>query len=422
MNIRPTPPKAQIPFKHAQCLLSRFHHKCLHGGRNGAKSWSAATYVIGRSRAKKELIVCFRQHQNALRDSSKALIENRIHDLGLDAEFWTTNAFIRHIATGSEFLFLGLERSIDSIKSLEGASIVWIEEAQTISEESIEILLPTIRAEGAEFIWTWNPRSPSDPVDKMFRGPIPRPDAMAVEVNFWDHDFVSAAARTEMDIMRDNNFARFEHIYCGKYEARSITKVFASDKVIIGRPPDADLTDAIVLFGLDFGWSDPSACVAACFIPRTRTIYVMKEAFSRGVSLDDLPAFVDSVVPSRRELIWCDSARPDIIDLLTMRGFNVRGADKGPNSKRAGVQRLQNYTLILDPACENARREVHGYSWRTNKLTGEVIEGAPPVDGDDHIIDALRYCTNDVLNDDDGGEERWHNGGVFRIPMWKRRW
>ena len=111
MNIRPTPPKAQIPFLHAQCLLSHFRHKCLYGGRNGAKSWSAATYVIGRSRQKRELIVCFRQHQNALRDSSKALIENRIHDLGLDQEFWITNSFIRHVATGSEFLFLGSERA-----------------------------------------------------------------------------------------------------------------------------------------------------------------------------------------------------------------------------------------------------------------------------------------------------------------------
>ena len=162
----------------------------------------------------------------------------------------------------------------------------------------------------------------------MFRGPMPRPDAMVTEVNFWDHDFVSAAARAEMDIMRENNFARFEHIYCGNYEARSITKVFASDKVIVGRPPDADLADAIVLFGLDFGWTDPSACVAACFIARTRTIYVMKEAFSSRRLPRRLPAFVDSVVPSRRELIWCDSARPDIIDLLGMRGFNVRGATK----------------------------------------------------------------------------------------------
>ena len=198
--------------------------------------------------------------------------------------------------------------------------------------------------------------------------------------------------------------------------------MFANDKVIVGRPADEDLADAIMLFGLDFGWSDPSACVAACFIARTRTIYVMKEAFSSGVSLDDLPAFVDTVVPSRREVIWCDSARPDIIDLLGMRGFNVRGADKGPGSKRAGVTRLQNYILMLDPACENARREVHGYSWRVNKLTGEKIDGAPPVDGDDHIIDALRYCTNDVLDDDDGGKERWDDGGVIRIPLWRRRW
>ena len=178
MNVRPPPPKAQIPFKHAQCLLSNFHHKCLYGGSNGAKSWSAATYVIGRSRQKRELIVCFRQHQNALRDSSKALIENRIHDLGLDQEFWITNSFIRHVATGSEFLFLGLEKSIDSIRSLRrrhhrvdrGSANDFARKAsrsccrpsapkgRNLSGHGTRVRLPT-------------------PVDKMFSGPLPRPDA-----------------------------------------------------------------------------------------------------------------------------------------------------------------------------------------------------------------------------------------------------
>ena len=72
-------------------------------------------------------------------------------------EFWITDRAIRHTITGSEFLFIGLERNIDNIRSLEGADIVWVEEASTVSQEAMDVLMPTVRKPGSEIIWTLEP-------------------------------------------------------------------------------------------------------------------------------------------------------------------------------------------------------------------------------------------------------------------------
>ena len=148
-------------------------HKVLVGGRASAKSWSAASYLVIRAAEACVRILCCRQYQNSIRDSSKGLIERRIEALGLSDEFIITDQAIVHKRTGSDFLFYGLERNIDSVRSLEGTDICWIEEAAAVSARSMEVLIPTIRKKGAEFLWTYNPNRPTDPVDVLF-GPARR--------------------------------------------------------------------------------------------------------------------------------------------------------------------------------------------------------------------------------------------------------
>jgi phage terminase large subunit len=413
MNEMATPQTAQFPLKHGRLLFSAARHKCLHGGRCGAKSWSAATYLVVRACESRKVIVCARQFQSSIRDSSKSLIENRIYDLGLLSEFWITDRAIRHTLTGSEFLFIGLERNIDNIRSLEGADIVWVEEASTVSQEAMDVLMPTVRKPGSEIIWTWNPRKPTDPVDRYFRSSAPRADANVVEVNYWDHDFFkNTAAVAEMEALKASNFKRYEHIWCGKYDVLSASKVF--ENVAIGRPAGEDLMNSAPLYGLDFGYNDPTAAVRCYFLPESRTIYVAAEAYASGVTFDMLPEFLDLVVHRRGDLVWADSASPGAIQLLESRGHGVRGVKKGKGSVRDGVQRLQNYKLLVDPDCPETQRELHAYSWPVDRLTGLVIAGMNPVGGADHCVDAIRYSTTNVLTDDALDDD----GGVFRIKLW----
>ena len=210
-------------------------HKALHGGRGSAKSWSVATYLPIRASQSRKRIVCARQFQNSIRDSSKELIEKRIRSLGMSNQFTITDRYITHDGTLSQFIFVGLERNVESIRSLEGADIVWIEEAKTISAKSMEILLPTVRAAGSELIWTWNPDKPTDPVDAYFRKGEPPPRSIVTEVSYRDNPFFENTEMPgEMQVLKDGNFARYEHVWQGKYDVSYETKVFTN--VRIGRP------------------------------------------------------------------------------------------------------------------------------------------------------------------------------------------
>ena len=98
----------------------------------------------------------------------------------MTAQFTITDRYIHHNETKSQFMFIGLERNVESIRSLEGADSVWIEEARTVSAKSMEVLLPTVRKAGSELIWTWNPEQPEDPVDAYFRSGAPPPNPLSL--------------------------------------------------------------------------------------------------------------------------------------------------------------------------------------------------------------------------------------------------
>ena len=147
-------------------------HRVLWGGRGGAKSWTIADKLIERAIRRPERILCTREYQNSIRDSSKKLIEDTINRLGFGLSgngfFVSTEREIRG-RNGSVFTFMGLNGKDASIKSLEGYTLAWVEEAATLSQSSIDALVPTIRQERSEIWWSYNPRFATDPIDQMNR-------------------------------------------------------------------------------------------------------------------------------------------------------------------------------------------------------------------------------------------------------------
>jgi phage terminase large subunit len=142
-----------------------------------------------------------------------------------------------------------------------------------------------------------------------------------------------------------------------------------------------------------------------------------------GAPITVLPELLDSQVGDRGDLIRADGSWPQTIEYLQSKRFAVHAAAKGPGSVKEGVKFLQGFTRILvDPSCENMRRELHGYSGRTERLTGKVINDANPIGVDDHLIDALRYAVEDlrpsVASANDDADD---DGGVIRIPLWPNR-
>jgi phage terminase large subunit len=393
--------------KFARALFTPARHKAFYGGRGSAKSWSVATYLAVKAAKEKKKIVCARQFQNSIRDSSKDLVEKRITALGLGQQYVVTERSIIHTGTKSQFGFIGLERNIDSIRSLEGADIVWVEEARTTKSKSMEVLLPTVRGAGSELIWTWNPVDPTDPVDAYFRQGTPPPRSIVTYVDYTDNPFFHLTEMPqEMEVLRQGNYERYKHVWLGEYDLSYESKVFPNvriDRVEV--PPTA-----VPLYGLDFGFgSDPSFMVKVYLIGRT--LYIAAEAQGR-VPMEQLPDLVRSVVRDDGDLVKADSSQPGTIEFLNSRGLNVVGAKKGPGSVKSGILFLQGHDIVIDPNCEGMREEARLYSWMTDRLTGKAL--SMPVDQYNHGWDAARYATESAQLEDDDDP----TGGALQLKLW----
>ena len=181
-------------------LLAPKRYKGAYGGRGGAKSHFFAERVLKTCVAKPTRVVCIREVQDSIRDSVRQLLVDKIQKLGLGQLFTALDTEIRG-PNGSLIIFKGMQSyNAETIKSLEAYDIAWVEEAQTLSQRSLDMLRPTIRKESSELWFSWNPRYKTDPVDKFFRSNPPA-ESVSVMVNWRDNPwFPDVLAK---DMVRD---------------------------------------------------------------------------------------------------------------------------------------------------------------------------------------------------------------------------
>lgn len=209
-QIRIDVPRALSP------LLKPARYKGAYGGRGGAKSHFFAEQIIIRCYARPLRVVCIREVQKSIKDSVRQLLVDKIAKLGLGSYFEVLDTEIRG-RNGSLIIFRGMQSyNSDTIKSLEGYDIAWIEEAQTLSAISLELLRPTIRKEGSEIWASWNPRHRTDPIDVFFRR-WPPDNAVSVMVNWRDNPWFPEVLRKEMEHDKDVDPDASEHIWEGGY-------------------------------------------------------------------------------------------------------------------------------------------------------------------------------------------------------------
>lgn len=396
-------------------------HRVLHGGRGGAKSWTIAHKIVERARQSPTRILCTREFQNSIRDSSKKLIEDCIERMGFgsrgDRFFTVTEREIRG-RNGSIITFLGLNGRDAAIKSLEGYDLAWVEEAATLSQSSVDALVPTIRKEGSEIWWSYNPRFASDPVDQMFRGQTPPPGSIILEVHYHDNPWFPAVLARDMEYDRLRDPEKHAHIWLGRYVMRSEAQVFRNWAMLPFEAP----ADTMFRFGADWGFSKDPTVLVRCFIGRWageagasdviadtkgNCLFVDHEAYAIGCPIDATPALFagnDTRRPARWEnklrfggligaasaKITADSARPETIDYMASRGFDITPAIKGPGSVEDGVNFLKSYDIVVHPRCRHLADELIHYSWAVDRQTGEILSKL--ADTNNHVIDALRYA------------------------------
>jgi phage terminase large subunit len=369
--------------------LGSVRYRIGHGGRGSAKSHSYASALAIHAAQKPLRILCGREIQKSIKDSSKRLLDDKIADHGLGDFYESTDTEIRG-KNGSLFLFAGLRSNVDQIKSMEGIDICWLLEANKISQNSWDVLIPTIRKPGSEIWAEYNPDLPTDPVDAMFRGPEgPPPRAIVRHINWEDNPFFPDVLREEMEYCRKRDPDKYLHVWQGQYRRNSESRVF---KNWVEQEFEAP-SDATFRFGADWGFSIDPTVLVRCYLDG-RKLYIDHEAYMRGCEIDQTPELFDHVPGARRWIITADSARPETISYLRRNGFKIMPAIKGARSLEEGVEFLQSYDIIVHPRCVHTIEELMHYSYKVDDLTGQVI----PVlaDKDNHVIDALRYALEGV--------------------------
>lgn len=189
-------------------------YRVAYGGRSSGKSWTAAQGLIIRSMQKKIRILCCREIQKSIKESVKKTLESTIERMGL-AEAFTFKQDSIVCVNGSEFIFQGLHANIQQIKSLENISIAYVEEAETVTEESWQVLIPTIRAAQSEIWVCFNPKDAMDATYQRFVINPPS-DCISVKINYTDNPFCPAVMIAEANDLKEKNIGLYNHIWLGE--------------------------------------------------------------------------------------------------------------------------------------------------------------------------------------------------------------
>lgn len=211
----------------AECLFTPMRYKVLYGGRGSGKSWNIARWLVIEAAKSKKRILCTRELQISIKDSVHKLISDQIEALGLSSFYQVGESFIRS-RTGSEFIFKGLKHNINEIKSLEGIDICWTEEAQTISQKSWDVLIPTIRKPGSEIIISFNPENEDDPTWKRFVE-LPPPDAIVRKVLYTDNPWFPDELDRERMHTQLHDLDSYKHVWLGEFKVLAAGQIYAKE-------------------------------------------------------------------------------------------------------------------------------------------------------------------------------------------------
>lgn len=404
-------------------VYSDFYYKqadyiVMWGGRGGAKTWAAAEALVRKAAATALLIGCGREFQNSIRDSSHRVIKNTIDRLGLTSWFTVTADSIKSRA-GSEFIFKGLSNP-DSLRSLEGCDILWIEEGQSVSEASWRGIIPTIRKAGAMIWVTFNLMDEKDATYQRFV--VHKTSDMIVhKVNFDSNPFFGGKLQRDMEADKARDYHLYEHIWLGMPLKISNAIIFNRKYIIEAFPDDLwDKAQVIPHYGIDWGFAQDPFCSVRNFAIEQdnfwrcdgkRRLFISHAVFKTGLEINDMETCLDERMPGIREWpIKADSARPELISDLRRRGFSCSAAEKWDGSVKDGIAHLRGFDEIVihqrlsqpdDDASTCMAEEARLYRFKTDPK--QVDENGQPqvlpviVDKYNHGWDATRYSLDGYI-------------------------
>ena len=244
-------------------------YKIAYGGRGSGKSWGAAISLLVLGVQKPLRILCAREFQNSINDSVHALLADQIKKLGLEGFYEIQNTAI-YGKNGTEILFAGLKHNVTKIKSFEGVDICWVEEAQTTSKSSWDVLIPTVRKDNSEIWITFNPELDTDETYKRFvvNPPV---NSKSVKVNYSDNPWFPSVLRDEMEDLKARDIDAYLNVWEGNTRQVLDGAVYASE--LRKAQEETRIKDILIDKSIpvstfwDLGWADMTSIWFIQIIP-----------------------------------------------------------------------------------------------------------------------------------------------------------
>lgn len=382
-------------------IRNRWRYKVPYGGRGGTKSWSAARVLILLSCQGQERILCTRELQTSIAESVHRLLSDQIEEMGLGAYFEIQqNGIYRKPYgkndKGSEFIFYGIKTNPTKIKSAEGITLCWAEEAEKISSNSWQILIPTIRTPGSEIWVTFNPDEENDPTYQRFVV-SPPPNAYVHKVGWQDNPWFPEELRLEKDYLYRVDPEAAEHVWGGECRQNMSVQIFRGKYSVEdfsvpgpGEGPVRDRWDG-PYYGADWGFAqDPTVLIKFWLDEKNNRLLIEKEAYKIGLELDQtIDFFIQHIPEVERDgrVVRADNSRPETISYLTRnsKGIRFTAADKWSGCVEDGVAFLKKFDKIIihGTNCPRTAEEARLYSYKRDRLTSDVLP---------EVLDKHNHC------------------------------
>lgn len=385
----------EIPIEYKPLFSSGWREAAVYGGRYSLKSHTVARFLLIKARQQKTRVACFREFQNSINESSHQLLADLIQRYELHDFEITKNSIINRI-NGSDFLFKGLWQNEQSIKSIEGIDIAWVEEAQTVSKSSLEVLTPTVRKPGSQIIYTYNRLMEDDPVHQrvVIEG---RPNALIINVNYdiaIKYNMMPAEILAEINDDKDKRPNLYKHKWLGEPNSTEL-KIY-KDWNIIDEIPHTSL---LRRRGLDQGYTnDPSALVA--IYEFQGGLILDEEMYQKGLlSKPMADTILNQKVP--QTLVIGDSSDPRLLDEIKLYGVNIVGAEKKSGDREStylkwSIGVVQQQRISMTRRSINLIKEYNNLLWMVDKDEKVLNEEDPSCAN--HALAAARYGIVSLVN------------------------
>ena len=376
------------------------------GGAGSGKSHIVARKLLYRMIQEDDVkhnILIIRKVDRTIKKSVWTLMKNIISKWGLHDEFHfnQTDRTMVWKHNGSQFMFSGLD-DVEKLKSIEGVTSIWCEEATELIQEDFEQLDLRLRGEHGclkQIILTLNPISDQHWIKKIFFDD-PINGVFTLKTTYLDNAFIDEEYKMVMENKKKSN-PRYFNIYALGNWGTAEGLIFQSVEQRLIR--EAEYSNLPCIQGLDFGYTnDPTAFNQSYIDVENKRLYIVDGFYEKGMSN---AAIADSVkaMQAHRHKTVADSSEPKSIDYLKSKGLRIEGARKGADSIRAGIDFLLEFEIILNAHLVEFKTEFDNYSWSVNK---DKKAQNKPIDDFNHFIDGLRYATEE------------HQGGAYNISAW----